>query len=132
MKKIFIIILFLSIIQISCYMPGVVIGHYYIKLEKPAQITYTLTDGNTTEITDYVNVYFEIKENDYPELFKYNIEIISEENQIISIYAEFEESEDYTYKEIYLNNYPVGACYKREMIYYTPWNESRVTIGVSL
>lgn len=132
MKKIFIIILFLSFIQISCYMPGVVIGHYYFKSEIPSQITYTLPDGDISETIDYLNIYFEIKEDDYPESFKYNIEIISEENQIITIQAEFEENDEFTYKQIYLNNYQIGTYYKREMIYYTPWNEKRVSIGVSL
>jgi hypothetical protein len=113
-------------------MPGVVIGHYYFKSEIPVNMTYTTPDGDITETTDYLNIYFEIKENDYPELFKYNIEIISEEKQTITIYAEFEESDEFTYKQIYLNNYSIGIYYKREMIYYTPWNEKRVSIGVSL
>lgn len=130
MKR-FIVILFLICCFSGCYIPDSVTGHYYVKSETPVEITYTIPEGEITETTNLIDVYFEIKEEDYPEIFKHKIKIISDNVQPITIHIEFEENENHIQKEIYLNDYYTDN-FERGLFYYPPWNEDCANVVIGL
>lgn len=92
------IILIMALFLGGCYEDiKTVEGHYYIKTDKPAEITYITPDGEKTIFSDELNAYFDVDKKDYPDYFNYKIEIKSSEMQNIYLLIEFDNKVEYDF-----------------------------------